>query len=327
MAKVLISAISTLLTVLIGFAVVYDTTIDKCILEIEGVKYQEEDFGKYYRLVELEQDSTTEELNASDVYNQYVNVKIFLGEAQKYGITLTEDEKKDIEKKYESEDVDKNKLTELGISKEEYIRYYSEVMLASKFMQEAGTYYFMPEDDYLAYREQYSYGFKMYNYRILQVSAIPTSGDGEEKVVSNEDKQLARTKIEEALTKIKNGEDFEKIASEYGTYRIIVTADGYTLANGQLETMSLLYLNEAVTNLQLYAELININAGEYTSIIEDDDSYLFAKLESIEEGLDEASEARLKKDINTSYAQRAIISNTEVIRNRTKIKKVIGDKR
>ena len=326
MKKIVIIIISILLIALIGFGVLYDTTIDKCILEIEGVKYQEEDFAKYYSLVELEQDSASEEIEVAEVYNQYVNVKIFLREAQKYGITLTEEEKAGIEKKYESDDVDKNKLSELGISKEEYVRYYSEVMLASKFMQVAGTYYPMSDEEYLLYREQYAYGFKMYNYRILQVEAVPTAGEGEEKVVSDEDKQLAKNKIEEALTKIKNGEDFEKIAGEYGTYRVIATVDGYTLSNGQLETMPLLYLDESVTNLQLYAELIDINAGEYTNIVEDGDSYMFAKLESVDEGLDESSEARLKKDINTVYAQRAVISNTKVIRNLTKIKNVIADK-
>lgn len=325
--KSVIICISILLVFLVGFVALYDISIDKCILEVEGVKYQEDDFAKYYKLVELENamSQSGEPLDVYDVYEQYVNIKIYLRQANQHGITLTEEEKKSIEENYDSENLDKNVLEEFGITKEEYIRYYIEVMLASKFIRDAGTYYQMPESDYPEYRDAYSDGFKMYNYRILQVSAVPTFGEDEEKTVSDEDRQLAKSKAEEALDKIKSGEDFEEIAGEYGSYRIVATIDGYTISNGQLETMPLLYLNEAVENLDLYTELVSLSAGEYTSIIEEGDSYLFAKLESVEEGLDEASEARLRSDINTLYAQQFISSNTKVIKNLTKVKRVIND--
>lgn len=311
--KVFICIISVLLIATVMFVAVYDSAIDNCVLEIAGTKYEKDDFAKYYKLVEFEEGENAE-LDVSDIYEQYTTIKVYLQLAQQHNVTLTEEETKSIEEKYASESVDKTKLAATGITKEEYVKYYGEVMLASKFMQDAGKYYPMPETDYEVYKTQYSDGFKMYSYRILQVTPTPTEGDGEEKTLSEADKQLAKTKVEEALNKAKSGEDFEKIAEEYGSYRLVATLDGYTLSNGQLEKMPLLYLSESVTNTQLYNELVELSAGEYTSIVEDGDSYLFAKLENIEEGLDEASEARLKSDINTMYAQNYIGGNTQIIR-------------
>lgn len=322
--KVFIGIISVLLIATIIFVALYDSVIDNCMLEVAGIKYEKDDFVKYYKLVAIEEGS--EEIDVSDVYEQYVAIKVYLQKAQQHKLALSDDEIKSIEENYDSDAVDKTKLEANGITKEEYLKYYEEVMLASKFIQDAGEYYQMSETDYETYKSQYSDGFKMYNYRILQV--IPTAtgeGDGEEKVTSDEDKQLAKSKAEEALEKIKSGEDFEEIAQEYGSYRLVSGLDGYTLSNGQLETMPLLYLSESVTNTQLYNELIELADGEYTNIVEDGDNYLFAKLESTEDGLSEAAEERLKSDINTTYAQSYIANNTQIIRYLARAKNAVKD--
>lgn len=320
--KVIVGVMSVLIIGIIMFAAIYDRAVDDCVLEIGSVKYEKDDFVKYYKLVEFE-EASEEAMDVSEVYEQYITVKAYLQKANQYNLALTEEETKAIEESYESEDVDKAKLTAIGITKEEYIRYYSEVMLASKFMQNSGTYYAMPESDYEIYKAQYSDGFKMYGYRILQVSPTATEGEGEEKTLSEADKELAKTNAETALEKIKNGEDFEEVAQEYGSYRLISTMEGYALSNGQLETMPLLYLSESVTNTELYSELVELSVGECTNIIQDGDDYMFAKLESLEDGLDEASETRFKSDLNTMYAQSYIANNTQIIRYLTRAKKAV----
>lgn len=320
--KVIVGVMTVLIIGIIMFAAVYDRAVDDCILKIGAEEYEKDDFVKYYKLVEFE-EASEEELDVSDVYEQYITIKAYLQKANQYKLTLTEEETKSIEENYDSENVDKVKLTAIGITKEEYIRYYSEVMLASKFMQNAGTYYSMPETDYELYKAQYSDGFKMYSYRVLQVTPTATEGEGEEKTLSEADKELAKTNAETALEKVKNGEDFEEVAQEYGSYRLISTMEGYALSNGQLETMPLLYLSESVTNADLYSELINLSAGECTNIIQDGDDYMFAKLESLEDGLDEASETRFKSDLNTMYAQSYIANNTQIIRYLSRAKKAV----
>ena len=57
-----------------------------------------------------------------------------------------------------------------------------------------------------------------------------------------------------------------------------------------------------------------------TTIIEDEDTYMFAKLESIDENPSEEAENRLKKDLNNIYAQQFVMANSEIIRNMSKIK-------
>lgn len=316
MQKIGIIAISVVLLVLIIFVAIYDSAIDKCILKIDGVEYDLDDFNNYLALIEFEQGQDVE---AKDIYEQYVNIKLFHQKAKERGTTLTEDEIKSLEDNYESENVDKEKLAQIGFSKDDYMKYYQETMLASKFMEEAGEFYPMSEEEYLANREQYLDMLKMYNYRVLQV-APDSVEEGEEEPSEEEKKQQAKSKIEAALEKIKGGEDFETVAQENGTYRFVTTVSGgYSLVNGQLESMPLLYLSEAITNSTLYNELVALEPGNYTNIIEEDNNYMVAYLESIDEEPTEEANDRLKSDLDTMYAQQVILSTTEIIRNTAKI--------
>lgn len=316
MQKIGIIAISVVLLALIVFVVIYDSAIDKCVLKINGEKYDLEDFDNYLALLEFEQG---EDVSAKDVYEQYVNIKLFHQKAKEHGVILTEDEIKSLEENYESENVDKEKLEKIGFSKDKYMKYYQETLLASKFMEQSGEYYPMSEEEYLASREQYADMLKMYNYRVLQV--LPDAvEEGSEEPSAEEKKQQAKTKIDAALEKLKNGEEFETVAQEYGTYRFVTTVSGaYSLVNGQLESMPLLYLSEAVTNATLYAELIKLEPGNYTNIIEDGDGYVVAYLESIDEEPSEEADERLKSDLNTMHAQQYVLGTTEIIRNTAKI--------
>lgn len=316
--KIAIIVISIVLICLISFVAIYDSVGNTCVLKINGVEYNSEDFVKYLTLLEIEQGT---EVKPSDIYDQYVNMKIFNQKAKENNVALTEDEVKSLVDNYNSEDFDKQKFLDAGINEEEYMKYYKEAMLASKFINAAGEYYPMAEADYLASREQYVDQMKMYNYRILQVNKANTPAEGEEAKITEESKQAAKTKIEDALNRIKAGEEFETVSGEIGTYRFVSTINGgYSLVNGQIESWPLLYISEAMTNVDLFTELIKLNAGEYTSIIEDEDTYMFAKLETIEETPSEEAENRLKKDLNNLYAQQYILGSTEIIRNMSKIK-------
>ena len=316
MQKIGIISIAIFLIALIVFVVIYDSVIDTCVLKINGEKYDLEDFDNYLALIEFEQGQDVE---AKDIYEQYVNIKLFHQKAEERGLALTEDEIKSLDENYESENVDKAKLEQIGFSKDKYMKYYQESLLASKFMEQSGEYYPMSEEEYLVNREQYVDMLKMYNYRVLQVSPDAVE-EGEEEPSAEEKKQQAKTKIDAALEKLKNGEDFETVAKDNGTYRFVKTVSGgYSVVNGQLESMPLLYLSEAVTNATLYAELIKLEPGNYTNIIEDGDGYVVAYLESVEETPSAEADARLKKDLNTMYAQQYVLGTTEIIRNTAKI--------
>ncbi|MBR4110121.1 MAG: hypothetical protein IKK43_00275 [Clostridia bacterium] len=321
MQKIGIIAIAIFLLALIVFVIIYDSAIDKCVLKIDGVKYDLEDFDNYITLLEFEQN---EEVDPKEVYEQYVNIKLFHQKAKEHGVTLTDDEIKSLEDNYESENVDKEKLAKIGFTKDDYMNYYKETLLASKFIENSGEYYPMSEIEYAASREQYVDMLKMYNYRVLQVTPEQVE-EGKEEISETERKQAAKVKMESSLERLKNGEDFETVAKENGTYRFVTTVSGgYSLVNGQTESMPLLYLNETVTNMTLYTELIALEPGNYTNIIEDGEGYVIAYLESIDETPSDEAEARLKKDLNTIYAQQYILGTTEVIRNTAKVKAASG---
>ena len=319
--KIAIGIISVLLIGTIIFAAIYDSYINDCVLEVNGIKYSDEDFEKFLRMVEYENDSAYSEagVDIEDTFGKYADMKVLLQEANKHGVTLTEEEKKSIQEAYDSEDMDKEKLSIYGISREDFIKVCEESSLATKYEGVMGQYHYLSEEDYQLNRAQFSDGFKMYSYRIMQV--IPEKAEGEEdKPITEEDRQLAKTRAAEALEKVKNGEDFEKVAEEYGSLRITQNLAGqYNVINGALETLPLLYMNQ---DLPINKAIINAKAGEYTEIIYDNDSYSFAKVESVEEGLSEEAEAKVRSDLNNQYANEYIKANTVIVKNLSKAKKI-----
>lgn len=320
MQKIGIIVISVLLIGLIIFVALYDSVIDKTVLKINGEKYSIEDFNNYVRLVELEQG---ENLDIKEMYENYVNTKLYYKKALDYGIVLTEEELAEIDEHYESEEVNKEALAQLGYTKEEYIKYINESTLASKFANEAPDYYPISEEDYLAYKNQMADELKLYNYRILEVYN-ETPEENADGTVTDEIKQATKTKIEGAADRIKAGEDFETVAKDVNdTYRLISGLSGYTLGtNGQLESIPKMYLEYSVPYEALYVELVELEAGNYTSIIETSAGYAFAKLESVDDELNEESDAAIRNALNAENAENYILATTEIIRNEIKINNV-----
>ena len=72
-------SIAIFLIALIVFVVIYDSVIDTCVLKINGEKYDLEDFDNYLALIEFEQGQDVE---AKDIYEQYVNIKLFHQKAE-----------------------------------------------------------------------------------------------------------------------------------------------------------------------------------------------------------------------------------------------------
>lgn len=315
MQKIGIIAISIFLIVLIVFVLLYDSVIDKTILKINGEKYMTDDFNNFTCLLELEQGTN---IDSKSAYDEYINTKLYYQKALNSGITLTEDEIKELDEYYESESVNKEALSALGIEKDEYMNYLKEASLATKFTNSLGEYYPISDEAYALYKSENAELLKMYNYRIMQIShEIPE--DAEDTTVTEEIKQVTKSKIESVLERVKSGEDFETVAEEYGTLRIVQGLSGFQLINnGQLESMPLVYLSDE----SIYLEIKGINQGEYTNIIETADGYEFAKLESIDENLTEEADAKLRSDLNTINAQQYITGTTEIIEYYAKVKNV-----
>ena len=265
--KVIALAVIAFLAVgLIIFAVLYDAVFDKCILEINGVRYTKDDFIEYLTLARTEDPTIT----TDDGFTQYEQIKVLYQEAEKRGLTLTEDEINNINAAYES--ADKEALEAAGITSEKYANLYKQTILARNVQTKLVEDYPMPDEVYEQYKQAYADYLKTYEYRVLQVSAqtVETeetneAGETVSKGLTDEQiaeleaqyKDEAKAKAEEALAKIQAGEDFEEVAKDYGSYRFISTLNGYNIVNGSLESMPLLYLSNSMLDENLYNAIVN----------------------------------------------------------------------
>lgn len=316
MQKIGIIVISVFLIGLIIFVALYDSVIDKTILKINGEKYTVEDFNNFANLVELDQG---QEMDLKELYEEYVNRKLYCQKALDFGITLTEEELKTIDEHYESAEVNKETLAQLGFTKEVYVEYLKQATLATKFSNMAPDMYPITDEQYVEYKKELADQLEMYNYRILEVyNEVPE--ESEDKTITEEIKQATKAKIEGALDRIKNGEDFETVANEYDPTGLSQLIEGYSV--GQVRSVPKMLLADTLQNEVLYSELLKLEAGNYTNIIETSNGYIVARLESVEPELNEEYDEAFRNALNAENAQQHILGTTEIIRNTGKIKNV-----
>lgn len=306
--KSLVSVIilGVILVGVIAAAFLYDGVFNTTVLEVNGIKYSRADYESYLKVYQYENGS--EAVDKNTIYDNFVAYKLYSQYVDRYHVELPSGEK--VTEPTEAEIV---KLSEdYNLSKEEYMRVKTELATVDYLFANLQNYWIVSEEEYNEHRQGNEDLFKMYDYRIMQIpleEPSQPSGDtsGDKAVVSGdklseEEKKInAKSRAVEALAKVKSGDSFEEVANEYGTMRIVVSNGGYSIVNGNKESISGLYIHDSGLDEDTITAITTMKKGEYSEIFENDGGYTFVYLEDIRDGLDEYDKNTFKRQIANEH--------------------------
>lgn len=314
--------------VLIGVAFIADSK-DDYIVKINDIGYKKEGFENYYRIryFEMEEennektDEEKEKLDKEqikeDTFTEYENVLFINQIAKEKGYKMSSSLVSTIEATYDAEDFNKERLTELGISRDAYIETQKLVEMANDFYNNLDEYYSVTDEYFASYMEEAKDDMKSYDFRMMQFAFEKNEETGEVN------KEEVIEKAKGILERVKNGEDFETLAKENATVRLTISENELKQYNGEIESVDKPYLSSYLSNTDLYDALLELEAGEYTEVISNDDNASFIKLEAINEGVKEETKEALKKELGKYQGQLEIYNSTpSVIINSRLLKEV-----
>lgn len=329
---IIVSFVILVLIGVIGLFFIEDVTTTY-IVKINNIEYGKEDFSKFLALLLYEtetelashQHEEGEELDHSHevdmkklktvALDNYIYQKKYYQEAIRKGLTIDQDSMDYIDNYYNTE-IDKERLQELGVTEDDFVKIYKELMLVRDFVRNIDQYYELPQGIYESYKQEAISMYNTYNLRTMQFP-IEENEDG---IL---DKDAILEKAQTAMERVKAGEDFETVAKELASSRAVEMGDGYAIINGELESIPQLLIGNTFTDINLYNTIIELEEGEYTDIIETGSyAFMFVRLESITEGVSEEGEAKIQKLLTREYVIQLIESNTIVIRNTKALSKI-----
>lgn len=154
--------------------------------------------------------TTMEELTKKDIITQIKMVKYLSTEGQKNGISLTDEEKETAKTNAESfmSSVGEDDLKQTGITEDTMVKVYEENTLASKYHDK------IVEEGNIEVSDEEARQYKTYN---LLFETFEYDESGQKVEYSAKKKAAQKKKAEEALSRIRAGEDdLEALAEEYG---------------------------------------------------------------------------------------------------------------
>lgn len=295
-----------------------NSKVDENILFVVGGKqYNVEEYKIFEKISNFELGDINKIMDENQklimVYNFLIH-KIYLTSAINNNITLEENEIKSFSNDFNTNE---SVLNAANISKDDYIKYKEETAIVEKLKANFGEYYELPNDIYTKVRDSFIKDnlYKTYSFRIITIAY-------EDNLKSKEEKLIVANNV---INKIKAGEDFEKLAKEYGSSRITFAGNNYKLVNGDLEFATSPLLESKLNNKELYNAIIKMQNGEITEIMEDEQNtcYQILKLESIEDGFVGEGEKELKNILLNEYANDILADEIEYKVNQSAISKVL----
>ena len=323
---VIVIILGVILVGVIAAAFLYDGVFNTTVLEVNGVKYSQADYESYLKVYQYENGS--EAVDKSAIYDNFVAYKLYSQYVDRYHVELPSGEKVT-----EPTEAEIAKLSEdYNLSKEEYMRVKTELATVDYLFANLHNYWIVSEEEYNEHKQGNEDLFKMYDYRVLQVPVeqpSEESGDksGDQISPSGENlteeekaqirKDTAKSRAVEALAKVKSGDKFEDVANEYGTMRIVISNGGYSIVNGNKESVSGLYLHESGLDANTITAITTMEKGEYSEIFENEGSFSFVYLEDIRDGLDEYDKNTFKRQIANEHihGEAIKIENKMFLRN------------
>lgn len=189
---------------------------EEYLFKINGVEYSKEQFENYYNLQKsalkqfLGEGEEVDEYIKEMTQSVFVEMKFILQNAEKKGVVLTDEDILEIEKEMSLEDIDE--LLELSnLTEEGYREILNDAYLEKRLQStlEKEELENIEIDKYFVDNPERLY---KYNIRHILFSTV----DEETGFSKSEDEiKKIEEKANEVLTKIKEGEDFAKLAEEY----------------------------------------------------------------------------------------------------------------
>lgn len=267
-AKIIIGIVAGMIIICAALIFYYFFGVNNQIVATyEGGKVTRGEYEIYYKLFQpmLTYYGYEEDTIKTEVLNKIVIDKIVIGKANKDGVTISDENKKEVEDLFANES-EVQKYVEQGIDPEKMKQIYYDDALINTYIEkltneatEEGIKKFIDENE----------GEKA-NYNKYNTSYILYSNKGE-----NGDLEKVKANAEATLTRIKNGEGFATVGEE------VSNADSTNIQYGSEYSV---YLNG--TSVEAYEEAVRgMKAGETTqALVESKEyGYFIITVNSIEE--------------------------------------------
>lgn len=259
---------------------------------------------------EIEEGKTFFDQIKEATLEQIINVDLIYNEAKKQNLLPTKEEVdknvEEVNKNIESNEEYAKSLKELGID-ENFIRQQEEEKLAldnyqKNFLEKTQ----ITDEQAQAYYDEHKDEFYVDEVKASHILISTTDESGKE--LSKKELEKAKQKAEEILAKIKDGEDFAKLAKEY-------SEDPGSAANGG----DLGYFGKGQMVQEFEDAAFSLNKDEVSDIVESQFGYHIIKVTDKKQGQTPFEE--VKEDIVQTLKQQELTKNVEEIINNAKIEK------
>lgn len=278
------AGVGILAFVLLVAIVCYETFHKDPVLQVGDQKYYESDMEILYNI--YEQETTIEATN--QLYVQYLgygaedywnsdSVKtngkstamstaisniLLAKEAEKNGVSLTEEEKVEVEKNVDEllQDMSTKVLKRSGFTKEKLLPYLTSATLASKYYKQILEGYNVTAADVTVDATKYDER----EVEAISVLLVAQDSSGNTAAIAEDKKAEYKAKMEEYLAKAKAGEDFSKLVPEgdetysYGTKSFLV--------------------GEEEVDAKIEEAALQLKDGEYSDLIETESAFIIIKM-------------------------------------------------
>ncbi len=289
------------------------------LLKIEDSIYTVEDAKNYILMTKEADGDISKELSDEETESaitDFLTQKLYSVAAYKKGITVPSGEIEEFKKDY----AEKTDLAAYGVSEEQYVEYASSEYMVSELTGNLGEYYTLPETYYDDVIEAIEDPLKSYAFRIMTFYyEEPTSGEevsesgdveGEEaEEVEDTSRDAIYMQANDVRNKLLSGEDFAELAKEYSSYRYTFNGASYTFLNGDVEYATSILLQDKLGSEELYNAVKDLNSGEYTEIIENEEQSVFnlVKVESVEDGFTGEADRELREILLYQYQENLVM--------------------
>ena len=225
------------------------------------------------------EESTLEEVAKRSAIKQIRQVKMAVARADEKKITLTDDEKEEVETQAEDfmEEVTADEKKQMGISKKLAEKIFTDSLKVQKLKEE------LAKEEGVEISDEEAQTSKIY---YIQFPTTVYDSEGNAQEASDENKKEAKALAEEVLGRIQNGEDAATLANAYGLSN----------SSGELNIDTDSQLPEDIAKA-----VANLADGEtYKEVAEAEDGYYIIQMKAV---VDEEATAQKKQTLLESKEQ------------------------
>ncbi len=285
------------------------------ILRIEDTIYELTELEKYVHISNESNGDIATELTEEEkeaMFETFIQTKVYAAVADKKAILFPEEELTTAKNDYASKI---EVFATYGITEEDYIKYVEDEYKMMNLSNNFTAYYELPDDIYQEFVDLYSGDdLKTYTYRMMNFRyELPESDESGDAIEVERQKDTVLAKAQTALTEVKGGADFEAVAKEHsdGTYSF--TQNSLVFLNGEEQYAIGPVLESKLGSTEVYEAVKTLKAGEYTDIVdvEDSTSYYLVKVENVEDGFVGEAAEEVKEQLLYEYQETLLIESLD----------------